>query len=79
MSVRFADGTIILEGECQVDEAEPLLEFLLADPGAPVDWAGCTYLHTSLIQVLLAVRPRVINSPQSEFVLKWVVPTLNCR
>ncbi|UEM23702.1 hypothetical protein JL100_013490 [Skermanella mucosa] len=78
MSVRLADGIIILEGECQVDEAEPLLELLLADPGAAVDWSGCTHLHTSLVQVLLALRPGMAGSPGSEFLRKWILPTLNC-
>jgi hypothetical protein len=31
MSVRLADGVIVLEGDCPVDEAEALLDLLLAN------------------------------------------------
>ncbi|WP_158045319.1 hypothetical protein [Skermanella pratensis] len=77
MSVRVAGGIIVLEGDCQVDEAEPLLEFLLANPGAGVDWSGCTHLHTALLQVLVAIRPKMLGSPDSEFLQKWILQTLN--
>jgi hypothetical protein len=77
MSVRCADGIITLEGECQVDEAEQLLEFLLANPGAAVDWSGCRQLHTALVQVLLAVRPEMRGFPEAEFLSRWVAPIMN--
>ena len=35
---RRSDGTIVLEGTCPVEDAEPLLQMLLATPAAPVDW-----------------------------------------
>jgi hypothetical protein len=63
MSVRVADGVIILEGACPVDEAESLLELLLANPGAPVDWSACGHLHTAVVQVLLAARPAMEGEP----------------
>lgn len=51
---RSADGTINLEGMCPVDDAEPLLQMLLATPQAPIDWAQCRRLHTAVVQVLIA-------------------------
>lgn len=77
MSVRLADGIIILDGDCPVDDAEPLLELLLTNPGVTVDWSGCTHLHTALVQVLLAVRPKLLGSPEPEFLRKWILATLN--
>jgi hypothetical protein len=77
MSVRCADGVVVLEGDCQVDEAEQLLEFLLANPSAEVDWSDCGQLHTALIQVLLAVRPKMRGSPEVEFLNRWIAPIFN--
>jgi len=79
MSVRFEDGVIILEGDCQVDEAEQLLELLLAEPAAAVDWSGCVQLHTALLQVLLAIRPVVVGSPESQFFRRWIAPLVRQR
>ncbi|EWY38675.1 hypothetical protein N825_12750 [Skermanella stibiiresistens SB22] len=76
MTVRRLDGVVILEGDCPVDEAEPLLDALLAMPGAAVDWSGCVQLHTSLVQVLLAVRPVTRGVPEGDFLKKWIAPIL---
>ena len=52
MTIRRADETIMLEGVCAVEEAETLMQELLA--GATlVDWGGCTHLHTACLQVIL--------------------------
>lgn len=76
MTVRLSDGIIVLEGNCPVDEAEALLDLLLAHPNAPVDWNACAQLHSSLVQVLLAARPAVLGAPESEFLRRWVAPTV---
>ncbi len=59
MSVRVADGAIILSGRCLVDDAEPLLVAIAASPDLPVDIAHAERLHLSVVQVLLALRPQV--------------------
>ena len=54
MSVRrHEDGTILLEGHCPVEDAEPLLQFLQATPMVPLDWGQCTFLHTAVLQPAL--------------------------
>jgi hypothetical protein len=72
MSVRLADGVIVLEGDCPVDEAEALLELLLANPDAPVDWTDCNQLHTSVIQVLIVARRPMKGEPGSTFLRRWI-------
>ena len=72
MTVRLAGEVIILEGDCPVDEAEPLLELLSANPGASVDWSACGELHTSLVQVLLAIRPPMKGDPENPFLRRWI-------
>jgi hypothetical protein len=77
MSVRVTGGVIILEGACPVDEAEPLLELLLANPGAPVDWSACGHLHTAVVQVLLAARPPMEGEPAPPFLRRWIAPAIH--
>jgi hypothetical protein len=77
MSVRLAGGVIILEGDCPIDEAEPLLELLLANPGASVDWSACGQLHTAVVQVLLAARPPMEGEPGTPFLRRWIDPIIH--
>jgi hypothetical protein len=77
MSVRLDSGIIILEGDCPVDEAESLLELLLANPGASVDWSACGQLHTAVVQVLLAARPPMEGEPGTPFLRRWIAPIVN--
>jgi hypothetical protein len=72
MSVRLDDGIIRLEGDCPVEDAEPLLELLQATPGARLDWRGCGRLHSAVLQVVLATAPDCIGPCGDPFVARWV-------
>ena len=48
------DGVVALIGSCPVEDAEALLQHLLAAENPHVDWTGCERAHTAVIQVLLA-------------------------
>ena len=54
MTVRHVSGTIFLEGDCGVEEAEPLLQALTETPAAVVDWRACNRVHTAVVQLILA-------------------------
>ena len=72
MSVRQkSDGSIILEGQCPVEDAESLLELLQATPSASLDWRRCSHLHTAVFQVILAARPALIGSCGDAWVERW--------
>lgn len=74
MSVRL-DGTVIrLEGECRVEEAEPLLALLQEAAGREVDLGAAGPLHTAVVQVLLALRPRIRAIPGDAFTARWLLP-----
>lgn len=75
MSVRRGeDGTaILLDGNCPVEEAEPLLQLLQATPAACLDWRQCRHLHTAVLQVVLAARPQLIGPCGDAWVQRWVV------
>ena len=72
-------GTIELTGNCPVDEAETLLQYLLSAPQSPVDWAGCDWVHTAVIQVLLVAKACPSGSPGSSFLRDYVGPLLTRR
>ncbi|QJP13250.1 hypothetical protein G3545_06060 [Starkeya sp. ORNL1] len=77
MTVRLHDNAVIvLEGVCQVDEAEQLLRHLQSSPGAGVDWTTCDRAHTAVIQILLDARPAMIGAPKGIFLRKFVAPLL---
>lgn len=72
MTVRRGDdGVIVLEGECPVEDAETLLQLLQAQPKGPVDWSGCTRLHTAVLQVLMAAAPPMRGECGNAFVARW--------
>ena len=77
MTIRLsAHGRLNLEGACGSDEAEPLLQHLLAAPGTAVDWRSCESAHTAVIQVLMATRPELLGPPASVTLEKWLQPVL---
>ena len=76
MTVRRDGGTIHLEGQCPVEEAEALTA-LLESPGAwAVEWSACRHLHTALVQVLLRYRPSIEGTPTDPFLDRLVMPAL---
>ncbi len=74
--VRGSANEIFLQGLCSVEEAETLLGLLLTEPGAVVDWSGCTKAHTAVAQVLLALQPTVRGTCRDPFLARWVAPRL---
>lgn len=77
MTVRLDEGTIRLEGDCRADEAEALLELLLFHPNATIDWSGCHWAHTAVVQVLLAAGRPVSGIPEDAFIRQRVLPMLS--
>ena len=76
MTVRLnSDGVILLAGACPVEDAETLLEHLQARREGPVDWSGCTALHTAVLQILMAAKPKLLGECGDEFVRTWAAIT----
>jgi hypothetical protein len=77
MTVRIApSGFIELLGACPSQDAEPLLQSLLCTPQATVDWRGCQSAHTAVVQVLMAVRPRLLGPPAGAALSAWIEPVI---
>jgi hypothetical protein len=76
MPLRRSGRTLSLDGECGVEEALALAGHL-AGPGTfTIDLAGCTHLHTALVQTLATGATRRIVPPQEEFLARWLMPFL---
>ena len=76
MPLRAGGETLCLEAECGVEEALALLEQLAVPQPPGVDLRACTHLHTALLQVLAACRPRVVAPPEDAFLARWLMPLL---
>jgi hypothetical protein len=77
MTVRIATaGCIELVGSCPIGDAEPLLQHLLADRGATVDWRSCRGAHTAVVQVLMAMKPKLLGPPADVYLKEWVAPAI---
>lgn len=63
MALRFGEGEVHFDDHCVVEDAMPLLAFLEAEADPQVRLAHCTGMHTALIQVLAAIRPRIGSWP----------------
>ncbi len=73
MTVRRNDrGTILLEGNCPLEDAEPLLEFLQSDATAAIDWSGCGQVHTAVLQLVLACQRPIAGPCGDPFVRRWI-------
>jgi hypothetical protein len=70
---RHENGTIVLEGSCPVEDAEPLLQILQGAPQATLDWTTCSHMHTAVLQIILATRPSLIGPCGDPWVARWVL------
>lgn len=70
--IRIDVRTVVLKGNCAADEAETLLQLLIETPAASVDWTQCEQLHTAVMQIVLAAKPRVIGPCGDAWVEKWL-------
>jgi hypothetical protein len=77
MSVRIDGMTIHVDGNSPVEDAEPLLAALQRIPGATVDLSATTRLHSSSVQILLALQPPTIGKPSESFQANFVAPLLS--
>jgi hypothetical protein len=74
MSVNLDGEFIRLVGDCTVEDAEPLLGYLMAGGEKKVDLRQSGHLHTAVVQVLLAREAKVIGPAGDRFVQAWLLP-----
>ena len=76
MPVKLGKTVATLEGLCAVEEAEPLLAWLREHPRGKVNLARLAHPHTAVLQVLMALRPRVSAPPKDPALAAWLRPAL---
>lgn len=69
-------GAIRLEGSCSAEDAETLLQLLLAHPAAVVDWRHCEGAHGAVVQVLLVAKRTVLGPAASSILNRFVAPAI---
>ncbi len=74
---RTKRGGLELSGRCGVEDAEVLQRHLLAEPKASVQWRDCEYLHSAVVQLLLAGRVRMRGMPDDAFLRVHLAPILH--
>ncbi len=60
-----------------VEDAEPLLEWLLRDPQGELDLSACTHLHAANLQVLMAAKAKIAAWPSDEPLANWLRAALD--
>ena len=77
MTIRRSDnGMLLLDGVCQVEDAEALLQLLQTVPTAALDWTQCRQLHTAVLQVVLASGTVPAGPCGDAWVEQWLAPKL---
>ncbi len=55
-----------IEQDGTAEDAEPLLEWMLAHPKGKINLKYCSSLHSAIVQVLLALQPEISAWPENE-------------
>jgi hypothetical protein len=76
MSVRVEGDVIHLEGDCGVEDAEPLASALEAGTFSRVDVSLCRHLHSAVVQALIAFRSSLEGDPTEGGLTRFVLPAL---
>lgn len=76
MSVEIVGDIVRIVGDAPVGDAEPLLAALHDDPARHIDLGEAAHLHSAVIQIMLALRPRIVGSPAYPFFSDSILPRL---
>lgn len=76
MSVRLDRDRLYLEGNCGVEDAEPLVAALEGGGVSVVDISLCRQLHSAVVQALLGFGPPLEGHPAEPFLNDVVLPAL---
>ena len=63
MAIRYLKKHAALEGSVSVDDADSLTQWLQSQPAPAVHLGKCEHLHGTVLQVLLALRPKLVAAP----------------
>lgn len=74
MGIRYLKKYAALEGQVAVEDAEALAQWLREQPSPAVHLCKCEHVHAAVLQVLLALAPRVVAPPRDPWLAAAVGP-----
>ncbi|KPF44359.1 hypothetical protein IP87_13715 [beta proteobacterium AAP121] len=74
MGIRYLKKHAALEGHVSVDEAEGLAVWMAAQRRPAVHLGRCESVHAAVLQVLLALRPRLAAPPADPWLSLALAP-----
>lgn len=77
MSIQYKKTVALIEGICTIEDAEPLLDWILTNPKGKINLKQCEHLHTAILQVLMALKPDISVWPEEGSPAFWLVPVLD--
>jgi hypothetical protein len=72
MAIEYKKSQAIFNEFIGVEEAEALLEWLQKNPKGKVNFAECTHIHASSLQVLMAIKPPIAAEPNDADLAVWL-------
>lgn len=76
MPIEYKKNLAVFSDVVSVEEAEGLLEWLQNKPSAKINLAACTHLHPANLQVMMAVKVRIIAWPDDANLRAWLETAL---
>lgn len=74
MGIRYLKTYAALEGQVAVEDAEALAQWLREHKSPAVHLGKCEHLHAAVLQVLLALAPRVVAPPADPWLAQATGP-----
>ncbi len=73
MAIEFNAAVARFEGQCRLEEASALFEWLEQTPAAKIDLTDCEHIHTAILQILMVAKPEMLAPPASQFLRQWLL------
>jgi len=75
MVIRKEEGRFVMQGVCDVEDAEPLMQALLSHDDVVLDLGPCRHLHCALVQIIVRGKVRLLP-PEDEWMRRFVFAQL---
>ncbi len=76
MPIVYKKKVAVLDGVCDVEDAESLWAWLQKNPKAKINLKGCQHVHSAVLQVLMKAAPAISIAPQDARIKAWIGATL---
>ncbi len=78
MPINVRKTGVNLTGVCTVEDAEPLLQWMIAHPGGNVQMKDCVNVHSAVLQTLIAGQAKCVGRPADPSLCAWLDAALHC-